>query len=248
MAQAVFGILLSLAAGAATAAGALIAVCFSPSKKAVAFALGFAGGAMAAVSLGDLLPQAIRSIAPLMEKRAAVCTVAAAMAGGMALALVLDRLFPQQTSQSGNLHRLGLFSMAALMLHNLPEGMAVFVGAQADRHLGASLALAIALHNLPEGLTVAMPVYAATKSRPRALLLAALSGAAEPVGAILSWYLLGGRISERLLAVLFSSIGGLMTCLAFGELLPQAALSHQKFAAMGTLFGVFVMILSLCLV
>ena len=53
------------------------------------------------------------------------------------------------------------------------------------------VAVAIALHNVPEGLAIAVPIYAATRSRSRALLMTLLSGLSEPLGALV------GRVSPR---------------------------------------------------
>ena len=43
----------------------------------------------------------------------------------------------------------------------------------------------MSLHNIPEGMAVAGPVYAATKSKSKAVFLATLSGAFEVVGCAL---------------------------------------------------------------
>jgi len=42
----------------------------------------------------------------------------------------------------------------------------------------------VALHNIPEGMSVSVPIYYATGSRRKAFIYSALSGLAEPVGAI----------------------------------------------------------------
>jgi zinc transporter, ZIP family len=94
---------------------------------------------------------------------------------------------------------------AAIVLHNIPEGMATYVATYppcmqvlttapsphryvASYHsvrAGAPLAIAIAIHNIPEGLAIAMPVFYATQSRWKAVGLGALSGMSEPFGAVL---------------------------------------------------------------
>jgi ZIP family zinc transporter len=91
---------------------------------------------------------------------------------------------------------------AAIVLHNIPEGMATYVASYppcmrvlttapsphryvASYHsvrAGAPLAIAIAIHNIPEGLAIAMPVFYATQSRWKAVGLGALSGMSEPLG------------------------------------------------------------------
>ena len=49
---------------------------------------------------------------------------------------------------------------------------------------------AIAVHNIPEGIAIAMPVLEATNDRRKAMLMATLSGLAEPLGAFIAVTLL----------------------------------------------------------
>lgn len=237
------GILLSTMAGGATVLGAVLCVFMPISRKVLAACLGFAAGVMVTVSLSDLVPEALSSALPILGRIGGTATVLIALLFGMALALVLEYIFPED--KSGGLLRVGLLSGAALMLHNLPEGVAVFAGTSADISLGASLAGAIALHNIPEGISTAMPVYAATKSRAKAIGMAAVSGLAEPLGAVITYIITGGKVSERTLSVIFSAVAGLMVCLSFSELLPEGLKRCPKATLFGVLFGVGIMILSI---
>lgn len=140
---------------------------------------------------------------------------------------------------------MGLLSMIVLLVHNLPEGVAVFLSGNSDLHAGLVLCAAIALHNIPEGISVAMPLTAAGEGRGGALLMAAVSGFAEPVGALLAWRFLAGRLGESGLALIYCGVGGLMTALSFGELLPAAWRTGRRGPAFcGVLLGAAVMILA----
>ena len=90
----------------------------------------------------------------------------------------------------------GLLVALAVALHNLPEGMAVgvvYAGSMQPEQLGSvsfasafALAVGIALQNVPEGAIVAMPLRQAGMSRVKAFTLGMLSGAVEPLGALLT--------------------------------------------------------------
>jgi ZIP family zinc transporter len=76
--------------------------------------------------------------------------------------------------------------MAAITLHNFPEGLAVGVGfATGDFSNGLSLAIGIGLQNVPEGLAVAFAAVTAGYSIPRAFWIGTASGLAEPLGGAL---------------------------------------------------------------
>lgn len=239
--------MLSTLAGLATMLGALPAVfCGRISREKISFATGFSAGAMLCVSLFDLLPQAFSVLASYLP--GVVCIVAAclAFAVGMLTSCLLDALLPQPSGAAAEnkaLFRVGIMAMLSLMLHNLPEGMAVFLGAESSAAMGLSLCLAIALHNIPEGIAVAYPIYASTKSRAKALLLAGASAVAEPVGAFLAWRFFSPYIEERELMLIFCGIAGLMSAVAAFELLPQALLHDRgKYGSWGAVLGILVML------
>ncbi|MEI3509025.1 MAG: ZIP family metal transporter [Bacilli bacterium] len=57
--------------------------------------------------------------------------------------------------------------MIAIIVHNIPEGIATFLSSSANLTLGVSLTIAIALHNIPEGISISVPVFKATGSRKK---------------------------------------------------------------------------------
>ncbi|MFV0496708.1 MAG: ZIP family metal transporter [Candidatus Fimivivens sp.] len=252
--NAIIPLTLSAAAGAATVVGALLAVLARrPRASLLTSALGFSAGVMLAVSLLELLPQATEVL--LFEMPGAACAAVAVLScsTGMLCSFMLDCVLPSGFGRIGNarerqLLRLGLFSMLALMLHNLPEGMAVFLSASRNVDMGMNLCTAIALHNIPEGVAIALPIYAALRRRAPALLLAVASGAAEPLGALLALRFLQPVLTERGLAMIFCGIAGLMSAISVAELLPEALSDKTRgYGIAGFLFGILLMLLNRCL-
>ena len=83
----------------------------------------------------------------------------------------------------------------AVTLHNFPEGMAVgvvFAGMMADSAqitLAGAMALSvgIAIQNFPEGAIISLPLKSEQRvGKGRAFLYGTLSGAVEPLGAVLT--------------------------------------------------------------
>lgn len=251
--DAMLPLVLSAAAGGATVIGALLAVVVRrPKASLLTLALGFSAGVMLSVSLLELLPDAIGVLMFEMPGLAGAAVAVFSCAAGMLCSQLLDSALPQSFERAGQrerqLLRLGVFSMLALMLHNLPEGMAVFLSASRDVKMGLKLCGAIALHNIPEGLSIAMPIYAAQGRRAPAVLLAALSGAAEPLGAVLALRFLQPVLTERGLAMMFCGIAGLMSAIAIAELLPAALCDKRSgYGVAGVLFGILLMLVNCCL-
>jgi len=111
---------------------------------------------------------------------------------------------------------------AAIVLHNIPEGMATYVASFHSVSAGLPLAVAIAIHNIPEGLAIAMPVFYATKSRSRAIALGTLSGFSEPFGAVLASLVANENSSNSSFGFTFGLTAGMMSYVCLAELLPAA--------------------------
>ncbi len=247
--DAVRAILLSLVAGFSTMLGAVgIFSKNGSSKKVVTFSLGFAAGVLISITFTELIPQSQALIGGTFGKRPSVLLVVGCLVAGMLMTYAIDRLIPHHESlESGdkvheNLFRTGVVSMLAIAMHNLPEGIATFMAGYKDASLGVSIAIAISLHNIPEGISVAIPIYAATGSKKRALYYTFLSGIAEPAGAILAFLILRPIINDLFLGVVFSLISGVMLYVAIEEMIPSSRqYGHTRLALFSSFAGICLM-------
>lgn len=131
----------------------------------------------------------------------------------------------------------------AVALHNIPEGMAVgavyagwLYGDSGITLAGAlALSLGIAIQNFPEGAIISMPLKAEGFSKSCSFLYGTLSGAVEPIGAILTILLAG--ILVPVLPYALSFAAGAMVYVVVEELIPE--MSAGKHSNVGTvLFAV----------
>ncbi|HSQ41553.1 MAG TPA: zinc transporter ZupT [Fibrobacteraceae bacterium] len=257
-----FAMLLTLLAGMSTGVGSLMAFLsrkFSP--RFLAASLGFSAGVMIFVSLVDIFPQAKESLIALHGNKLGYWITIAAFFGGIGLISLIDKLVPsfENPHEMGNvagppppesqkLMRMGLFSALAIGIHNFPEGLATFIGALQMPTLGVSIAVAIAIHNIPEGIAVSVPIYYATGSRRKALLLSAASGLAEPIGALIGYLFLRNFLSGEAFGIVFAAVAGIMVFISLDELLPTAEeYGEHHVAIFGLIAGMAVMAASLAL-
>ncbi len=162
---------------------------------------------------------------------------------------------PRENGANGHdkkLMRMGLFTALAITIHNFPEGLVTFLTALEDPSLGFVIAIAIALHNIPEGISVSVPIFYATGSRKKAFIYSALSGLAEPLGAVVAYALLylflGGEIPTQVMGILFAGVAGIMVYISLDELLPTSrAYGKGHDSLLGLIAGMAVMALSLLL-
>lgn len=155
---------------------------------------------------------------------------------------------PKPSAQNAALARVALLAAMAITLHNLPEGLATFFATLDNPTVGLPLAVAIAVHNIPEGVSIAIPVYYASGSKTKAVVATAISGLAEPVGALIGYLALASVLSPFVFGAVFAGIAGAMVFLALDELLPAArvyARGHET--VYGMLVGMGAIALSLVL-
>ena len=206
--------------------------------------MGFAAGVMVAASVWSL-------IIPAMNQSEHMGKLAFLLAfigvwGGFLFLLALDHIIPHlhlnSDAPEGMKSDLGKNTMMvfAVALHNLPEGMAVGVVVAGwltgNETISAAAALAlslgIALQNMPEGAIISMPLKSNGMKSSRAFVYGALSGAVEPLGAILT--ILLAAFVTPILPYMLSFAAGAMLYVVVEELIPE--MSEGEHSNIGTIF------------
>lgn len=141
------------------------------------------------------------------------------------------------------LEQLSLVSFVALTLHNIPEGLATFLGGGTG---SLTVPFAIAMHNIPEGAAIAIPCYQVSGSMLRAIAATLISGLAQPLGAALGWFLivvLGLKdVPEFAYGAMYSMTAGIMISVSIVELIPGALeTASPRFVGCGVFLGFLVM-------
>ncbi|MBE6237880.1 MAG: zinc transporter ZupT [Bacteroidales bacterium] len=270
-------LILTLIAGSATGlGGALVLFKKKLSSNFLAAALGLSAGVMIFISLAEMFPQAQAEIMGIEGFTHGKAYVLLAFFVGIGIITLIDFLIPEYENpheasglsldahtpavgmleQTGNekaLQRLGLMSALAIAIHNFPEGIATFIGALNDPQMGTGITFAIAIHNIPEGIAVAIPIYYATKSKGKALLLATLSGMSELIGALLCLAvtsIFGVELSGNgpAFPLILAAVAGIMIYISLDELLPTAEkYGKHHIAIAGVVAGMAIMGASLLL-
>ncbi len=268
----VFALGLTLFAGLATGIGSALA--FFAKKTNTRFlsvSLGFSAGVMVYVSFMEIMVKAKDALQADLGYVAGTWAAVGAFFGGILFIALIDKLVPSYENphemhrieemntdlsvddpfagkSKAKLLRMGTMTALAIGIHNFPEGLATFTAALKDPSLGIAIAVAIAIHNIPEGIAVSVPIYHATGSKKKAFIYSFLSGLAEPVGALLGYFLLMPFMSDTVFGVIFAGVAGIMVFISFDELLPAAEeYGEHHLSIYGLIAGMAVMALSLLL-
>jgi ZIP family zinc transporter len=258
-----YAFLLTLFAGLSTGIGGLLAFHKkATSKKFLAFALGFSAGVMIYVSFLEIFPKALASLSSIYNENQGYLYATLAFFLGIAFIGFIDWIVPSGENpheipsmtkngvdfEKSKLMRMGLFSALAIAIHNFPEGLATFMAALQNPQLGIGIAVAIAIHNIPEGIAVAVPIFQATGSKRKAFFYALLSGLAEPVGALIGYYIIIAIVGDINFGFVFAFVAGIMVYISLDELLPSAEkFGEHHISIIGLILGFAVMAASLIL-
>jgi ZIP family zinc transporter len=216
------GLQASLLAGAATGVGAIpVLMLRRPSERLMAPMLGLAGGMMLAASLFSLLVPAVQSVAASDAAWSLGIATAVAFMAGVAAMQGLDRRLPhehvEEVESSGMTPNVALV-VAAIAIHNVPEGLAVGVAAAAGADHGMSLG--IALQNIPEGWIVASAMVALGAAPLRAALIALGTGLVEPIGGMFG--VIASTMAGAALPMALAAAAGAMLWVVSHEMIPAS--------------------------
>jgi len=218
--------------------------------------LGLASGIMIAAGIFGLLIPSIEEAEIIYDNIAVIPVIVGFLLGGILLTL-LDKIVPhlhkpreeEEGIETKNLSRQIKFFLAVL-IHNIPEGLAVGFSCGLALKLGdmtsamsaLSLAIGMSIQNFPEGAAVSIPLLDEGMSKPKAFLFGSLTGIVEPIFGLVG-IMLATSLSS-LMPWLLSFSAGAMFYVTIDELLPSARKgNHAHFGLWAFMIGFSLMLI-----
>ena len=153
---------------------------------------------------------------------------------GSFLLIIGDKISSRFVDNEENNFRRILLLVTSIVLHNIPEGLAIGVafGSIIYNIEGAtliaaiSLAIGIGIQNIPEGAAISIPLRKEGLSRKKAFIVGSLSGIVEPLSAILGVILV--LKIKVILPILLAFASGAMLFVIIEELVPECMNDDNK--------------------
>ena len=211
--------LLTIFAGLSTLLG-IVPIFFKIKNinKFIVSSLSFASGVMFSISTFDLLIESLR----LFYYEYSIIITTLLFLTFFIIGFIMAKFINDKLDKYNDLYKVGLTSMIAIILHNIPEGILTFTAFNINQKLGLTLAFAITFHNIPEGISIAVPIYYSTKSKIKVLIYTIVSALAEPIGALLAFLFLKNFVSNMMIGIMLSLVCGIMIYISLFELLKEA--------------------------
>lgn len=232
-------LLLSLFASLSTLIGLIFIKCNS--KKVISYSFAFASGVMISVSLFDLIPESFYKLSFYFKIFPNILIVLIFIVFGVIISMLIDKYI----TVDNNIYRVGIISMIAIIMHNIPEGVATFIACNIDIKLGITLATSIALHNIPEGVIVALPIYYSTNSFKRAFIYTFMAGFSEFAGSLVALFFLKDYINNFFIGIILSVIAGIMIQVSIYELIPNFIKEKSRRVVGYFMVGFIIMLISI---
>ncbi|MFW6154972.1 MAG: ZIP family metal transporter [Planctomycetota bacterium] len=200
--------------------------------------ISFAAGMLLSVTVLHLVPEA------LATGGAAAWLI---LAGFLAIYL-LNRLLHLYFGESRKEAPLGLIPMLGIGLHSFIDGWIYSVTFSVEIFTGVLAAIGMILHELPEGIIVYVALQRGRYQGRRAWWYAFLAAAVTtPAGALIS-YPVAGLVSEAALGGMLALSAGVLLYVAAAHLLPQVERENRPvstlFFGAGVLLAVTIILLA----
>lgn len=158
---------------------------------------------------------------------------------------LIDIFIPEHdhTHKKDHSLHIGLISMTALVLHNLIEGMALYIALANETHLGIMLGIGVGLHNIPMGMIIASTLKQSKYDNLKIIVISSFISLSTFVGALIIHFI--GNINEYYLGILLSLTLGMIVYIVFFELLEHMLHQDKKNNIKGFIIGSLLILISL---
>lgn len=216
--------LIGLLAGViGTGLGGIISAIFKKNvDKYLDFFMGLSGGIMLAVVTFDLMAES-------MDQMGIYSTIIFIFIGVLITMFIKSRLDVSNDMKSGYL------IFISILLHNLPEGLAIGSSYMSAEKLGITLAIVIGLHNIPEGLATGLSLVGSKIKISKVILFTLIAGIPMGIGSFLGAYF--GGIFSSLIGVFLAIAAGTMMYVVLEEIFPK---TRSIFSIIGFLVGTII--------
>lgn len=206
-------------------------------KELTLFATGLSFIVMMSMILFDIIPEIGENVIELENGKKWMlilgCTIL-----GMALLKGLDMIIPhhhhEHKEQEKNkkeheehLFHIGFVTSLSLMLHNMIEGMSIYITTLSDFKTGVLMMLAVSLHNIPLGMEIAVGLESSKTKKKTTVLTILLLTISSFLGALIL-FLLNHQMSKVVLAGFLCVTFGMLLYIALFELLKEIWMNRKR--------------------
>lgn len=249
------GLTLTLLVGLFIILGTVIGRFLKNNHNVLDFSICLSFGVLVTLSILELLPEIIEHIVEPLKFRGALIALIGVLIG-FGMLTILDEFVPHHEENDSKHHHkdsnclnehlkhIGIVTSLALILHNIIEGMSLYIATLDDYKVGLLLCIGIGLHNLPMGFVIESTLRNEYKFN-KIMLISLIVSLSTLIGGLIAILIIPNTL---VMGFLLSITLGMLIYISFVELFPTITqIKNNKIKFIGVLTGTFILVISLLL-
>ena len=252
-------LLLTLLVGFFISIGSILGISYKDNKQFTDFSIAIAFGVIIGLIILEILPETYEILNGEIGNIRSIIVIIILILIGIIILKILDLFVPHHEHEAHHnhshksekchnehLYHIGIISSVAVIIHNLIEGMSLYLVSTTNIVSGLLLCIGIGLHNIPMGLVIASTLNNSKYSKKNILNISLIVSLSTFVGGLVM-FIMGG-VNELLEGILLGLTLGMLIYIAIFELLHQIIhMKDKKIAKIGIVMGIILLIISILL-
>ena len=236
-------LLVTLLAGVFILIGIILGYCLKKKDKFIDISIGLAFSVMVILAFSHILPECYEAL----DKN--ILRVLIYMLIGFMLLRLFDHLVPHHEHEehshkhechTEHLEHVGILTTVAIIIHNIIEGMTLYITSSNDFKSGILLVIAIGLHNIPLGIMISSTL----KGKKQIIINSIILTLSTFVGGLIIFFITS-NINEMIVGCLLAITVGMISYIIKDELLPSIIKgNNKKYNVLGMIIGIVILIIS----
>ncbi len=227
--------------------GVIIAFFVTKKNKFLDYIFAFATSLLATLIILDIMPHIMSHLA---ISRMYIFIIFSML--GILLFKLLDKFIPEhentkmtKTELKQNYSHIGVLTTLAIILHNIIEGMAIYITSLNDIKMGLLMSIGVGLHNIPLGIIITTTLDMGNEKASKYFWCLGSLFISSFIGGLIPFLLKITVVSDTLVGILLSLTLGMLLYILIFELLPKVIKTkHKKITILGLLSGVVTLLLA----
>lgn len=231
--------------------GTIIGINFKNNKRFIDMSISVAFGVLIALLAVELIPKVLNILIDNLGQGRGILIIVTLAILGFIILQQFDLLIPHHENENHHhkheccdehLKHIGIVTSITLILHNIIEGMSLYISTSTDFKMGLVLCIGIGLHNLPMGIIIASTFNNKYKNK-KIIIISLIVSISTILGGLLVYIL--GIQSELIMGLLLSVTLGMLIYIVICELLEQILKIENKHDSyIGVIIGIIILLIS----
>lgn len=249
-------LLLTIFVGIFIFIGCIIGIKNKQNKKLTDFSISIAFGVIIGLILLEMIPHTYAALSNQLSTFRSILAIIILSLIGIVILKILDLFIPAHEHEAHHLHEhknnichnkhlkhIGIVSSIAIIIHNLIEGMSLYLVSTHSITSGLLMCIGIGLHNIPMGLVISTTLINSNYTKKKILYINMLVALSTFIGGLVM-FILGG-VNELFEGILLGFTLGMLIYISVFELFHQIYhMENKKIAKLGIILGIIILVIS----